>query len=333
MRRLKSPQRRRHIMAESTADSVAAAPAVDGEEAPITFAEAVPKFVEYLASYRSYSPSTVRAYTKDLRTFEEFLNGGNGHLPMPGEITRHQVIQFAVSLSDKAPLTVRRKLACLSSFFGFLQDMGYVQGNPARRLPLPKTEQLVPVTLTPAEAHKIVAAADTPWNRCLVILLLTTGMRRSEAVDIALDDVDLENGQLLVHGKGSKERTVPLTEEAVEATRHYLKHRKKTTCHPLFVSQTGEAIQGRVVNQMLDRVLEKAGLVGRGITPHTLRHTFATHLIRNGTDIRTVQELLGHSDIQTTARYLHSDTRTKQTAVGKLRNLLGPLTRSGERHR
>jgi len=208
--------------------------------------------------------------------------------------------------------------------------MGYVQGNPARRLPLPKTEQLVPVTLTPEEAQKILAAADTPWNRCLVILLLTTGMRRSEAVEIALDDIDLENGQLLVHGKGSKERTAPLTEEAVEATRHYLQHRKKTNCHRLFVSQTGEAIQGRVVNQMLDRVLEKAELVGRGITPHTLRHTFATHLIRNGTDIRTVQELLGHSDIQTTARYLHSDTRTKQAAVGKLRGLLGSLAQNTE---
>jgi len=310
-------------MTGSTAEPVAAAPAPEAEEAPITLAEAVPKFVDYLASYRSYSPSTVRAYTRDLQIFEEFLSGGNGHLPIPGEITRHQVIQFAVSLSGMAPLSVRRKLACLSSFFGFLQDMGYVQGNPARRLPLPKVEQLVPVTLSQEEAQRIVAAADTPWNRCLVILLLTTGMRRSEAVGIALDDIDVENGQLLVHGKGSKERTAPLTEEAIEAVRHYLRHRRETNCQRLFVSQTGQAIQGRVVNQMLDRVLQKAELVGRGITPHTLRHTFATHLIRNGTDIRTVQELLGHSDIQTTARYLHSDTRTKQAAVGKLSGLLG----------
>jgi len=284
--------------------------------APITLAEAVPKFVDYLASYRSYSPSTVRAYTRDL--------------PIPGEITRHQVIQFAVSLSGMAPLSVRRKLACLSSFFGFLQDMGYIQGNPARRLPLPKIEQLVPVTLSQEEAQQLVAAADRPWTRCLVILLLTTGMRRSEALAIALEDVDLENGQLLVHGKGSKERTVPLTQEATEVIRHYLGHRKKTDCLRLFVSQTGEAIQGRVVNQMLDRVLQKAELVGRGITPHTLRHTFATHLIRNGTDIRTVQELLGHSNIQTTARYLHSDTRTKQAAVGKLRGLLGSLALNTE---
>jgi len=224
-----------------------------------------------------------------------------------------------------APLSVRRKLACLSSFFGFLQDMGYVQGNPARRLPLPKVEQLVPVTLSQEEAQQLVAAAERPWTKCLVILLLTTGMRRSEAVAITLEDIDLDNGQLLVHGKGSKERTVPLTQEAIGAIRHYLKHRKKTNCQRLFVSQTGESIQGRIVNRILTRVVKKAGLEGRGITPHTLRHTFATHLIRNGTDIRTVQELLGHSDIQTTARYLHSDTRTKQAAVGKLNGLLSPV--------
>ncbi len=122
---------------------------------------------------------------------------------------------------------------------------------------------------------------------------------------------------------------MPLTQEAIAAIRHYLKHSKKTNCQRLFMSQTGEPIQGRIVNRILNRVVKKAGLEGRGITPHALRHTFATHLIRNGTDIRTVQELLGHSDIQTTARYLHSDTRTKQTAVGKLRGLLGRLAEGG----
>jgi site-specific recombinase XerD len=310
-------------MAGSAVDATAATPSAATEEAPITFDEAVPKFVEYLASYRSYSPSTVGAYRRDLHLLREFLNGGSGHLPRPGEITRQQVIQFGVSLSGMAPLSVRRKLACLSSFFGFLQDMGDVQGNPARRLPLPKVEQLVPVTLSQEEAQQLVGAADRPWTRCLVILLLTTGMRRSEAVAITLEDIDLDNGQLLVHGKGSKERTVPLTQEAIGAIQHYLKHRKKTNCQRLFVSQTGESIQGRIVNRILTRVVKKAGLEDRGITPHTLRHTFATHLIRNGTDIRTVQELLGHSDIQTTARYLHSDTRIKQIAVGKLAGLLG----------
>jgi integrase/recombinase XerC len=311
-------------MVLSTAETQSELPQSEADESPLTFDEAVPKFVDYIASYRSYSPSTVGAYRRDLQLLREFLSGGNGHLPRPDEITRQQVIQFGVSLSGMAPLSVRRKLACLSSFFGFLQDMGYLQGNPARRLPLPKTELLVPVTLSQQEAQQLVAAADRPWTRCLVILLLTTGMRRSEAVAITLEAIDLDNGQLLVHGKGSKERTVPLTQEATEAIRHYLQRRKKTDCQRLFVSQMGEAIQGRIVNRILNRVVAQAGLKGRGITPHTLRHTFATHLIRNGTDIRTVQELLGHSDIQTTARYLHSDTRTKRTAVGKLRGLLAP---------
>jgi len=157
-------------------------------------------------------------------------------------------------------------------------------------------------------------------------LLLSTGIRRGEAVAITLEDIDLENRQLLVRGKGDKQRMVPLTEQAVEAIRAYLPHRTNSQCRRLFVSAYGgHPIQGRVVNAMLAGTVRKAGLEGQGITPHKLRHTFATHLIRHGTDIRTVQELLGHSDIQTTARYLHSDTRTKQTAVGKLRGLLGPV--------
>jgi site-specific recombinase XerD len=303
----------------------AAAVTEPGPQAHLTFAEAVPKFLDYLASYRSYSPMSVRAYGTDLRMFREFLTETVDALPAPGEITRQMVVQFAVSLSGRAPLTVRRKLACLSSFFSFLQDMGYVQGNPARGLPLPKVEQLVPVTLTEEDAHRLVAVADRPWHRCLVILLLTTGMRRTEVAEITLEDIDLENGQLLVHGKGAKERTVPLTPEAVQAIQHYLAHRRQTISHRLFVSQTGQPIHGRVINRMLKRLLGKAGLAGQGITPHKLRHTFATTLVQNGVDIRTVQELLGHSDLQTTARYLHSDTRTKQTAVAKLRKLLGPL--------
>ena len=181
-------------MAQTTAETHSELPQSEADESPLTFDEAVPKFVDYLASYRSYSPSTVGAYRKDLRLLREFLSGGKGHLPRPDEITRQQVVQFGVSLSGMAPLSVRRKLACLSSFFGFLQDMGYIQGNPARRLPLPKTEQLVPVTLGEEEAQQLVAAAERPWTRCLVVLLLTTGMRRSEAVGITLEDIDLDNG-------------------------------------------------------------------------------------------------------------------------------------------
>ncbi len=157
-----------------------------------------------------------------------------------------------------------------------------------------------------------------------MVLLLSTGIRRSEAVSITLDDLDLENGQVLIKGKGGKQRVVPLTEQAIEAIHAYLPHRTKNGSRYLFVSAYGgHPIHGRVVNAMLATTIRKAGLEGQGITPHKLRHTFATHLIRNGVDVRTVQELLGHSGLETTAKYLHSDVRTKMTAVEKLSGLLG----------
>jgi len=290
----------------------------------MSFDEAVPVFLDYLKSYRGYSPLTVAAYETDLRMFRQFLEEKLGFVPGLDDITRQMVIQFGVRLKDAAALTVRRKYACLSSFFGFLQDMGYARNNPVRRMPLPKVAQTVPVCLTPQQAQRLVEVADRPWTKALVILLLSTGIRRSEAVGITLDDLDLNNGQLLVRGKGSKERVVPLNEAAIEAIREYLEQRPATSAGHLFVSREGESLASRAVNRILARLIKKAELDGYGITPHKLRHTFATHLIRNGVDVRTVQELLGHSDLETTAKYLHSDTRTKHAAITKIAGLLGP---------
>jgi site-specific recombinase XerD len=181
----------------------------------------------------------------------------------------------------------------------------------------------VPVTLSEEQAQQLLAAAELPWHRCLVVLLLATGIRRSEAVQISLEDMDLTNRQLLVHGKGAKQRIVPLTRQAVAAIQQYLPHRPNTQSRRLFVNSRGQPIRGHVINAALDEMLEKAGLAGQGITPHKLRHTFATQLIHKGVDVRTVQELLGHADLGTTARYLHSDVRTKLAAVGRLTGLLG----------
>jgi len=290
----------------------------------ISYDQAAEEFLQYLTHYRGYSPSTITAYGIDLGKFRRFLESRLGRVPSPAEITRQQIIQFGMSLGGVAPLTLRRKYACIASLFGFLQDMGYVQANPAHRLPLPKVKQPVPVFLSEETAQQLIAAARKPWQKALVILLLSTGIRRTEVVTITLEDLDLQQRQVLIRGKGNKERVVPLTEQAVEAIEDYLRHRVKTKSRHLFVSTTGgHAIQGRIVNRILNRILRRAGMEGQGITPHKLRHTFATHLIRNGADIRTVQELLGHADIQTTARYLHSDTRTKQAAVGRLATLVG----------
>jgi len=285
--------------------------------------QAAAMFLEYMRSYRSCSPLSIQAYRATLRNFQQFLSSRPGPLPAPAAITRQLVIQYAVSLSHWSPVTVRSKLACLSSFFGFLQDMGYVSGNPAKRLPLPKLEQHVPVTLSEEQAQQLLAAAELPWHRCLVMLLLATGIRRGEAVQISLEEMDLTNRQLLVHGKGAKQRIVPLTRQAVTAIQQYLPHRPKTESRRLFVNSRGQPIRGYMVNAALDEMLEEAGLADQGITPHKLRHTFATQLIHKGVDVRTVQELLGHADLGTTARYLHSDVRTKLAAVGRLTGLLG----------
>jgi site-specific recombinase XerD len=304
--------------------SPAAEAVLDEAAAAISYDQAAKEFLDYVRHYRGYSPLTVRAYGTDLRMFREFLESRLGRVPAPAEIKREQIIQFGVSRKGAAPLTLRRKYACLASLFGFLQDMGYAQANPARRLPLPRVSEYVPVYLSEEMAQQLIAAADTPWTKAMVVLLLSTGIRRSEAVGITLDDLNLDERQLLIRGKGDKERVVPLTDQAVEAIQAYLPHRTKTESRHLFVSAwKGRPIHGRCVNRMLKIVVGKAGLAGQGITPHKLRHTFATHLIRNGVDIRTVQELMGHSELETTAKYLHSDTKTKQSAVGKLNGLLG----------
>lgn len=202
-------------------DAPAAAPP-RGPDLALTMEQAVPMFLEYLRSYRSCSPLSVRAHSADLHQFQQFLLSRPGPVPTPSEITRQLVIQYAVTRSHLPPVTVRRKLACLSSSFGFLQDMGYVTGNPARRLPLPQLEQLVPVTLSEDQARRLLAAAELPWHRCPVVLLLATGLRRSEVVQINVEDVDLQNRQLLVHGKGAKERVVSLADQAVAAIQEYL---------------------------------------------------------------------------------------------------------------
>jgi len=288
----------------------------------LDFDSAVSLFIEYLRTYRGYSNLTVTSYGTDLRQFREFLERRFSRVPPPDDIQRETVVQFAASLAGKAAWTVRRKIACLSSFYAYLMDMGHVHHNPAHRVPLPKVAQKVPVALDEDEARALAQAAPTRWLKCAITLLLSTGLRRAELVGITMPDLDLDNAQLIVHGKGAKERVVPLTEASIQAIQHYLAARPETTSDRLLVSQWGEALHPRAVNRKLQVALKRAGLSERGITPHQLRHTFATHLIRNGVDVRTVQELLGHSDLSTTARYLHSDTRTKQAAVAKLDGLL-----------
>ena len=295
-----------------------------GAEEGAAFDAAVTEFLSYLQGYRHYSAWTVGAYRIDLRGFREFLLAREGRVPAPAEITRPQVVAWGLKLRGMKPLTIRRKYGCLSSFFSFLQDMGSCHSNPARRLPLPKVARNLPVVLSAEQVQALLAAAEDPGHRLLVLLLLSTGLRRSEAAAITLDQIDLEHRQLRVRGKGNKERMVPLTADVVKAIERHLATRAPTECNHLFISSvTGEPLTGGGVYKVIRPLLKRAGLDGQGITPHKLRHTFATHLVRNGVDVKTVQELLGHADLGTTAKYLHSDGQAKQAAVARLNGLLG----------
>jgi site-specific recombinase XerD len=290
--------------------------------------DALSAFLDYLSSYRGYSPHTVKAYARDLREFRSFLAARHAAVETPDLVQRRVVVQYALSLRGAAPLTVRRKLAGISSFFGFLEDTGQIARNPARGIPLPKVAQSLPQCLTEERARQLLEAAHTPWHRAMMALLLLAGLRRNEVAAITLGDLDLEQAQLVVRGKGAKQRTVALAPPVVQAIRDYLGYRPATGSDHLFVSRVGgQPIAGRVVNRMLARVLQEAGLGDEGVTPHTLRRTFATHLIRQDVDVRTVQELLGHADLGTTARYLRSDARAKQAAVGRLAEAFGGPTR------
>jgi len=279
-------------------------------------------FLDYQRSYRSHSSLTVSTYRCDLGQFCQWLKGRVRPLPEPNAITRELVMQYAVTLSGRAAATVCRKITVLSVFFGFLMDLGELDTNPARRIPLPKPAGRIPAAISEDEAQKLIGAAESPFERAMLLLMLTAGLRRSEVGAIRLEDVNLQNQMLLVRGKGAKQRMVPLMPQTAQAIRDYLTARPEVDQPYLFLSPQRRRLANDFLNRTLRRILARAGLAKR-ITPHMLRHTFATHLVRNGVDVRTVQELLGHSDLETTANYLHSDTRAKQSAVALIASLTG----------
>jgi len=286
--------------------------------------KAMARFLDYQRSYRGHSRLTISTYRCDLSQFCLWLKGRFGDLPEPASITRELVMQWTVTLAGLAPASVCRKVSVLSSFFSFLADLGELDSNPARRIPLPKPASRIPNAISEEDAQRLLAAAASPFERAMLLLMLTAGLRRSEVGAIRLEDANLENQALLVRGKGAKQRMVPLMPQTARAIQDYLDVRPEVNQPYLFLSPQGQRLAADYINRTLRRILARAGLTKR-ITPHMLRHTFATHLVRNGVDVRTVQELLGHSDLETTANYLHSDTRAKQTAVALIASLTGSV--------
>jgi len=273
-------------------------------------------FLALLATRRA--PKTVDAYRRDLTAVGAWLEG-----PL-GRVTTEQLEQYLAELRavGLSPATIARRVAAIRSFFRYQALLGTRTDNPAAELELPRRRRTLPRTLSPAEAERLVEAANgtTPRDlrdRALVELLYGAGLRVSEAVSLHKSSVDLEARLVRCIGKGSKERVVPIGRQAAQALRRYLgrgrPHLDSRHRPELFLNAKGGGLTRAGVFLILRRLAGKAGLDPERVHPHLLRHSFATHLLEGGADLRSVQEMLGHADLATTELYTHvSDRRRRE---------------------
>ena len=264
------------------------------------------------------APRTVEAYRRDLTAFSAWLGG------LPASATQDRLEGYVAQLraDGLAATTIARRIAALRSFYRHQVLVGARGDNPAAELELPRRRRALPKTLSPNEVERLIDAATgtTPRSlrdRALVELLYGAGLRVSEAVGLERAGIDLENRLVRTIGKGSKERIVPLGREAVEALRRYLARGRpfldKRHRPELFLNAQGGALTRAGAFLILRRLAEAAGLEAGRVHPHLLRHSFATHLLEGGADLRSVQEMLGHADLATTELYTHvSDRRRRE---------------------
>jgi integrase/recombinase XerC len=272
-------------------------------------------FLRYLKVERQLSPHTLRNYALDLSQFLDFLQESREDASLTAVAYPDLRAFLARGLKEWRKTTVARKLSALRTFFKYLQRQGVVSGNPAKLAPSPKLEKHLPHFLTVDEAfHLLDTSGGDSFGACRDRAILEVfyggGLRLSEVAGLSLADLDLKEGVLRVWGKGSKERLAFLGKPAREALGAYLPRRQAlldgagTPAAALFVNQRGGRLSSRSLARLVGKWARVAGL-SQALTPHGLRHSFATHMLEGQADLRTVQELLGHSSISTTALYTH----------------------------
>ena len=272
----------------------------------------IDRFLAALTNERNASPHTLRAYAKDLSQLQAFARARLGHEPAAKEIDLWLLRAFFADLHARkaSPTTAGRKLATFRSFFRHLCREGTLAKNPARSLVAPRKDLRIPTYLQEPEADALVSTSDKTnksevRDTAILELLYSTGMRCSEIVGLVLDDVDSVNRSIRILGKGRKERWVPFGKPAEMALSRYLSTRtNRTGRDPLFSGGRGRGLSDRTVRRIVARGLARASIRTKAST-HTLRHSFATHLLQRGGDLRSIQELLGHSSLSTTQRYTH----------------------------
>jgi len=292
------------------------------------FSAAIERFLRFLTAERGASPLTLKSYREDLRQLEEFLRSAGCRTP--GEASSVILRRFAAGLhaAGYAASSVARKLASTRSFYAFGQREGWVPANPAKPLRSPKRSRKLPKFLTGEEIGRLLAApkparAGGLRDRAILELMYSSGVRVRELVGLNDADLDLRGGTIRVRGKGRRERLGMVGSHAQAALQAWLAGRPRPAIapprgapRPLFTNRFGGRLSVRGVARLLEKHLAVAGLSKRA-SPHTLRHSFATHLLDAGADIRSVQELLGHKSLVTTQIYTHVTTTRLLDAFDK----------------
>jgi tyrosine recombinase XerC len=280
----------------------------------------IEKFIRYLEIEKNYSGHTILNYKLDLEDFGRFLSGTELERIDYLALRKYLAVLKEKNLGNR---TVGRRLSALRSFFKFLTREGYIKANPILMLSSPKLEKHLPSFMTEEEVKKLIESAfaknDSDLSglrdRAILEAFYSSGLRISELVGLNLDDIDFISGIVKIRGKGKKERVVPIGEAALLAIRRYLDKRKKQS-PAVFLNKNSSRITARGVRFILVKYLRLAE-IKPGVSAHTFRHSFATHLLNRGADLRTVQELLGHANLSTTQIYTHLTTEKLKSVYDK----------------
>ena len=294
------------------------------------------QFMFYLKLEKNASQHTLHSYQRDILQFMEFVSSQGGNAVLLSDITPLVIRSYLASLKSQqyAKATIMRRIAALRSFFRFLCRESILAENPCSAVRTPKLDKKLPVFLDTNEINELITLPDDRplgvRDQAVLELLYATGVRVSELVGITLPDIDFESRMLIVSGKGAKQRIVLMGQKAAGILKNYLQTARPVLCATpgeygrqtekthnfLFVNNRGGPLTDRSVRRVVEKYVEAMALK-KNVSPHTIRHTFATHLLDNGADLRSVQELLGHVNLSTTQLYTHVTTERLKASYKK----------------
>lgn len=285
------------------------------------------EFDQFLKVERNLSPATRTAYQYDLQKFKEFLIRGTGAEPTVQRVTTPHIKEYLAYLQTQKnyrSTTLSRTIASIRVFFEYCVQEKYLAASPATYIHNPKLPKKLPIYLIDSELKQLLAAPDPDdtlgcRDYAILVSLGFTGMRRQELVGLNLEAIDLERRTIRVLGKGAKERLIPLNPFVIEALNRYLEVRPATgDPQAVFLSRSGRRLTGRSILNIVKKYVRKAGIAKARISPHKLRHTFATLLHLNDVDILEIKSLLGHASVTSTQIYTHTNTNKLRAAVDQL---------------